>query len=201
MEELSSKKLIIIVLLLLVIAFGSGILIGKNYFAKGSEEIVATEPVEENIAPVNKTIRVYVAGEVKKPDVYELDDDAIVKDAVMLAGGFTENADTISINLAKKLSDGEEIIVYSKVIDASGSTGTVSNAINANPSSNRTGKVNINTASKDELMTLSGIGEVKAQAIIDYRTKNGPFRDIHDIVNVSGIGEKTFENIKDSITT
>ncbi len=201
MEELSSKKLIIIVLLLLVIAFGSGILIGKNYFAKGSEEIVETEPVEENIAPVNKTIKVYVAGEVKKPDVYELDDDAIVKDAVMLAGGFTENADTISINLAKKLSDGEEIIVYSKVIDASGSTGTVSNAINANPSSNRTGKVNINTASKDELMTLSGIGEVKAQAIIDYRTKNGPFKDIHDIVNVSGIGEKTFENIKDSITT
>lgn len=97
MEELSSKKLIIIVLLLLVIAFGSGILIGKNYFAKGSEEIVETERiVEENIAPVNKTIRVYVAGEVKKPDVYELDDDAIVKDAVMLAGGFTENADTIS---------------------------------------------------------------------------------------------------------
>ncbi len=201
MEELSSKKLIIIVLLLLVIAFGSGILIGKNYFAKGSEEIVAIEPVEENVAPINKTIRVYVAGEVKKPDVYELDDGAIVKDAVVLAGGFTENADTISINLAKKLSDGEEIIVYSKVTDASGSTGTVSNAINTNSSANRTGKVNINTASKDELMTLSGIGEVKAQAIIDYRTKNGPFRDIHDIVNVSGIGEKTFENIKDSITT
>jgi len=65
MEELSSKKLIIIVLLLLVIAFGSGILIGKNYFAKGSEEIVAIEPVEENVAPINKTIRVYVAGEVK----------------------------------------------------------------------------------------------------------------------------------------
>jgi len=119
----------------------------------------------------------------------------------VLAGGFTDNADTISINLAKKLSDGEEIIVYSKVTYASGSTGTVSNAINTNSSANRTGKVNINTASKDELMTLSGIGEVKAQAIIDYRTKNGPFRDIHDIVNVSGIGEKTFENIKDSITT
>jgi len=201
MEELSSKKLIIIVLLLLVIAFGSGILIGKNYFAKGSEEIVAIEPVEENVAPINKTIRVYVAGEVKKPDVYELDDGAIVKDAVVLAGGFTDNADTISINLAKKLSDGEEIIVYSKVTYASGSTGTVSNAINTNSSANRTGKVNINTASKDELMTLSGIGEVKAQAIIDYRTKNGPFKDIHDIVNVSGIGEKTFENIKDSITT
>jgi len=157
--------------------------------------------LRKNVAPINKTIRVYVAGEVKKPDVYELDDGAIVKDAVVLAGGFTDNADTISINLAKKLSDGEEIIVYSKVTYASGSTGTVSNAINTNSSANRTGKVNINTASKDELMTLSGIGEVKAQAIIDYRTKNGPFRDIHDIVNVSGIGEKTFENIKDSITT
>ena len=201
MEELSSKKLIVIIVLLVAIAFGSGVLIGKTYFAKGSEEIIETEAVKENITPIIKTIKVYVAGEVKKPDVYELDDGAIVKDAILLAGGFTENADTISINLAKKLTDGEEVIVYSKIADINGSTGIVSNTTNTNSSPNRTGKININTASKEELMTLSGIGEVKAQAIIDYRTKNGPFKDTHEIVNVSGIGEKTFEKIKDSITT
>jgi len=197
MESLDLKRLIIIGILLIIISFGLGILVGKTFFAKQvhphPDDIVVsgTEP-----KPIR--IKVYVTGEVKHPDVYELDTDSIVKDAIEKAGGTTEKADLIAINLAKRLSDGEQVIVPSKEQTAVNGTG---NAQISGSNSAKSKKININTASKEELMNLPGIGDVKAQAIIDYRTKNGPFKDIHEIVNVSGIGEKTFEKIKDLITT
>jgi competence protein ComEA len=197
MESLDLKRLIIIGILLIIISFGLGILVGKTFFAKQvnphPDDIVVS-----GIEPKPIKIKVYVTGEVKHPDVYELDTDSIVKDAIEKAGGTTEKADLIAINLAKRLSDGEQVIVPSKEQTAVNGTG---NAQISGSNSAKSGKININTASKEELMNLPGIGDVKAQAIIDYRTKNGPFKDIHEIVNVSGIGEKTFEKIKDLITT
>uniref|UniRef100_A0A7C4U478 Helix-hairpin-helix DNA-binding motif class 1 domain-containing protein n=1 Tax=Caldisericum exile TaxID=693075 RepID=A0A7C4U478_9BACT len=197
MESLDLKRLIIIGILLIIISFGLGILVGKTFFAKQvhphPDDIVVS-----GIEPKPIKIKVYVTGEVKHPDVYELDTDSIVKDAIEKAGGTTEKADLIAINLAKRLSDGEQVIVPSKEQTAVNGTG---NAQISGSNSAKSGKININTASKEELMNLPGIGDVKAQAIIDYRTKNGTFKDIHEIVNVSGIGEKTFEKIKDLITT
>ena len=192
MDTIDTKKIIVISVLLIFISFGLGLYVGKTY--------IVDKPKEPEIAPQiietqPQKIKVYVTGEVKHPDVYELDENSIVKDAIALAGGANENADLISINLAKKLSDGEEVIVPAK--------GSISNVPTSNPNGTtipNIGKININTATKEQLMTLPGIGEVKAQAIIDYRTKNGPFKSIHDIVNVSGIGEKTFEKIENLIT-
>ena len=192
MDTIDTKKIIVISILLIFISFGLGLYLGKTY--------IANKPKEPEIAPQiietqPQKIKVYVTGEVKHPDVYELDDNSIVKDAIALAGGANENADLISINLAKKLSDGEEVIVPAK-----GSNSNVSTSNSNGTTTPNIGKININTATKEQLMTLPGIGEVKAQAIIDYRTKNGPFKSIHDIVNVSGIGEKTFEKIENLIT-
>ncbi|BAL80970.1 helix-hairpin-helix domain-containing protein [Caldisericum exile] len=194
MDTLDTKKIIIILILLIFISFGIGLYVGKTYLSnnKAQEQPVIVQNVGNSS---QQKIKVYVTGEVKHPDVYELEENAIVKDAISLAGGVTENADLISINLAKKLTDGEEVIVPSK--DNSLLNSNNSTSLATTP---KTNKVNINKATKEELMTLPGIGEAKAQAIIDYRTKNGPFKTIHDIVNVSGIGEKTFEKIQDLIT-
>ncbi|MGB9769617.1 MULTISPECIES: helix-hairpin-helix domain-containing protein [Caldisericum] len=191
MDSIDNKKLIVILILLVFIALGIGMYIGKTYLVSNKEQ-TQTLDIQNTQELSPQKIKVYVTGEVKHPDVYELEENSIIKDAITLAGGVTENADLISINLAKKLTDGEEVIVPAKENSTSNSTVSASNA--------KTGKININSATKEELMTLPGIGEVKANAIIDYRTKNGPFKSIHDIVNVSGIGEKTFEKIKDLIT-
>ncbi|MGB9793599.1 helix-hairpin-helix domain-containing protein [Caldisericum exile] len=191
MDSIDNKKLIVILILLVFIALGIGMYIGKTYLVSNKEQ-TQTLDIQNTQELSPEKIKVYVTGEVKHPDVYELEENSIIKDAITLAGGVTENADLISINLAKKLTDGEEVIVPAKENSTSNSTVSASNA--------KTGKININSATKEELMTLPGIGEVKANAIIDYRTKNGPFKSIHDIVNVSGIGEKTFEKIKDLIT-
>lgn len=195
MEELDIKKVIIISILLIFIAFGSGILVGKAIYSKPQEvQISLEEQNTQEILP--KKIKVYIAGEVKKPDVYELEEGSIVKDAILLAGGATENANLLAINLAKRVNDEEQIIVPSK----STSSADLTFETSSSSTNSVKGKININTASKTELMELPGIGEAKAQAIIDFRTKNGPFKNLHDIVNVPGIGEKTYENIKDLIT-
>ncbi len=135
-------------------------------------------------------VQVYVKGEVKNPGVYELEVTERVHDAVEKAGGALETGDVSALDLARFLEDGETIYVppLNKVDSSAGEQAAYSGD-----------KININTASKEKLMTLEGIGESLAGRIAAYREKNGKFGDIHDIMNVSGIGEKKFENIKDSI--
>ncbi len=133
---------------------------------------------------------VHVAGEVVSPGVYTLLPTADrVADAVEAAGGFTDRADVDTVNLAAQLSDGQQIRVLAvgeSPADPGDGAGTGS-------------PININTASLAALQTLAGIGPIKAQAIIDYRESNGPFQRIEDILKVKGIGEKTFEAIRDQI--
>ena len=132
---------------------------------------------------------VYVTGEVVNPGVYTLSPTSDrVADAIKAAGGFTEYADVDSINQAEVLTDGQQIRV-----PAIGESPSL-----ADPAEGSL--IDINTASLERLQTLAGIGPVKAQAITDYRQGNGPFARIEDIVNVQGIGEATFESIKDRIT-
>ncbi len=140
---------------------------------------------KEPIYEPNKII-VQIMGEVNEPNVYELDEGTRLSELIELAGGFTENADIETVNQALQLRDEMKITILS----------IQSNEENQEQEN---GKININTADLDLLMSLSGIGEVKAQAIIDFREKNGPFTMIEEIQFVSGIGEKTFENIKDDI--
>lgn len=137
-------------------------------------------------------ITVYVNGEVNRPGVYSLVTGSRIKDAVEASGGFTADADIKRINLAKKVRDEDYIFIETK--DSSrGAAGASSSGISSD------GIVNINTATKEELMTVPGIGEVTAQKIIDYREKNGDFQKVEDLTKVDRIGEKTLAKFKDKI--
>ncbi len=146
-------------------------------------------------------ICVYITGEVEDPGVVYLDEGSRVSDAIETCGGMTSQASKESLNLARVLQDGEQIDVISiEAAAAQADPVSVSpSASTASSSSGANGVVNINTADATELQTLSGIGESKAKKIIDYREKNGAFRSIEDLSNVSGIGEKTVENLREYI--
>ena len=154
-----------------------------------------TPPLETPKPPVKK-ISVYVSGQVKNVAVVELEDNGNLRavDAVNLAGGLTEFADTEVINLAETISDGQHIHIPTKEILLQPSTKNFS----AQDSGD---KININTADVDKLSTLKGVGPSTAQKIIDYREQNGAFKTIDELKNVRGIGQKKFDTIKDRITT
>lgn len=139
-------------------------------------------------------IIVEIKGEVKDPDVYEIEDGSIIRDLINLAGGLTGEANTDGINRAEKLRGNQLIVIPNKSDMASGSV------INQNASTtNGSGVININTAPLEELKKITGVGDVKAQSIIDYRDKNGGFKSIEELKNIDGIGSKTFEKIKDQV--
>jgi competence protein ComEA len=139
-----------------------------------------------------------VAGWVRKPGVYEFATGQRVIDAVDAAGGARPGADLTALNLAAPLTDGTQILVP-KAGAAPVGAGTASAVSGADGGTGGT-LVNVNTASATELETLSGIGEVIAAAIVDYRTQNGPFTSVDQLEDVSGIGPATMEEIRDSVT-
>ena len=146
-------------------------------------------------------VYVYICGEVIKPGVYELSGDSRIYEAVDAAGGFTENAARECVNLASKVSDGMQITIYNREEAASLLADSAPVGENAGKSgTSGSGLVNLNTATKEELMTLKGIGESKAEDIIRYREKSGGFKKIEDIMKISGIMENGFQKIKDSFT-
>lgn len=148
---------------------------------------------------IKSNIFVYVCGSVNKPGVYELPEDSRVYEAVSAAGGISSDAYIEAINMAELLSDGEQIYVPSRN-DAEGSVNknTPSDVGAAVVAANKA--ININKASVEELMTISGIGKTKAESIVSYRNENGKFLTIEDITKVSGIGDSTFNKIKDKIS-
>jgi competence protein ComEA len=160
------------------------------------------------VAAIPTFIRVHVAGEVLRPGVYQLPGTARVVDAVDAAGGPTALADVDVINLAAALFDAAQVFVPRR-----GSVGTrapiprplpgvnVPPSPNANtPEGASSVRVNINTASMSDLDTLSGVGPSTAKAIIDYRTKNGPFGSIEDLLNVRGIGPAKLDAMREQVT-
>jgi len=159
------------------------------------EQTVTLEEDEpEESGKAEKPIKVYLTGQVKSPGVLTLSEGARVEDAIELAGGTLPDADLDRINLARKLKDegmyhvpavGEEI---SDNMDPDAASAMGSDA-----------KVNINEADQAQLETLNGIGPSKAQKIIQYREENGDFQSIEELMNVSGIGEKTFEGLREQI--
>lgn len=144
---------------------------------------------ESQLTETKRNIVVHLTGEVNQPDVYVVPEGTYLYELIKQAGGITENADLSYINLAQELMDGMRITIPGKK-PQSGSEIDHDNHH----------KININTATKEELMKLDGIGEVKARRIIEYRSTVGPFQRIEDIMRVNGIGVKTFEAIKGNIT-
>ncbi|WP_055071412.1 ComEA family DNA-binding protein [Clostridium massiliamazoniense] len=149
----------------------------------------------------NSKIVVEIKGEVVKPDVYELESGSRINDLINLAGGITENGDIESINRAEILNDGDCIIIKNIQFKNEGNEEEKENLLLDNNSlKSESRKININSADKEELMTLTGIGETKASSIIEYRSKNGKFVSIEQLAEVNGIGIKTVEKLKDKIT-
>lgn len=141
----------------------------------------------------NDVITVYVSGEVNNPGIVELNSNSKVSDAIEACGGFTPLADKDKINLAKKTTDGMQIQVNSQN----------TTAVDKQTSDNSTATsnlININTATKEELDTLPGIGPDTAQKILDYRQEQGNFQTLDDLKNVKGIGEAKFAKIQDKIS-
>ncbi len=179
----------------------------SSWQEEGEEGLTVTqaEAAQEGTASTAQPVRlsVHVVGEVANPGLYEVDAGSRVQAAIDAAGGFTNDANQGSVNLAREIVDGEQIVVASKnasVAGASGagSAGTASSGTSASGASG--GLVNINTADIAGLSSLAGIGEATAKKIIADREKNGPFKTTKDITRVSGIGDKKYEAIKDSIT-
>ncbi len=186
------KGLVIVLIIALLVMAGVGIKIrGKEQeIAFTAFEDYNNETVEKttNDNDTNGTIYVDIDGAVNKPGVYELHDGGRVNDAINMAGGLLDNAYTKNLNKAKKLIDGEKIYIISE------EEALIEEELNESSK-----LINLNTASINDLMSLPGIGEVYAQRIIDYRTEK-KFEQIDEIKNISGIGEKTFDKIKDLIT-
>jgi competence protein ComEA len=143
--------------------------------------------------PSPPPIIVDVAGWVRKPGVYQFATGDRVIDAVNRAGGARKGADLTTLNLAAPLTDGSQIVVPKPGATAPGGTGTTSTTGGGT-------LININTASETDLETLPGVGPVTAAAIIDYRTQNGPFSTVDDLIDVSGIGPSTLEQVRSFVT-
>ncbi len=166
-------------------------------------EIMVDEPQGED---VNKEVSedtvklvIDIDGCVKHPGIYEIDEGTRLYEVIEMAGGLTKSADTTLINQAEVLSDGQKIIIPKKAARYEGSDGKESDvSVAAGQTSD--GRININLADADTLQKIPGVGPATAEKILTYREANGMFKDIEDIKNISGIGEKTFEKMKDKIT-
>lgn len=183
---------------------------GREQGEAGSSDSQASDDAQDadgQASPAPAGIAVYVSGAVASPGVYTLAEGARACDAVEAAGGLREDASADSVNLARKLADGEQLAIPTQEQAASGAAsqagGAAASDAGAAGSSAQANAalrpVNINTAGLEELDSLSGVGPATAQAIIDEREANGPFSSIEDIQRVSGIGEKKFEKLKAEI--
>jgi len=155
-----------------------------------AKPFVSTAPSSPSPSP----LIVDVAGAVRKPDVYEFTEGDRIVDAIDAAGGATAKASLESLNLAAPLTDGLQVLVPKQA------PGQVSGAPPVAGSGGPAALVNVNTASATELEELPGIGEVIAQRIVDYRTQNGPFTSVDDLLDVSGIGDAILAEIHDLVT-
>lgn len=208
------KKTLLILTMISVILGSVIFIIYKNNQNEKEEvvEIFKEDTKEQDKKEENtsiKKITVDIKGMVNNPGVYEVDSDLRVNDVIALAGGLKEGADTSNINLAKIVSDEMTIIVYSteevlekfkQEVCICNCPYIVNDACIDEDSDDNNNLININTASVEELTTLTGIGDVKAEAIIKYRNEVGKFKTKEEILNVDGIGESLFEKIKDDIT-
>jgi len=164
------------------------LLVGATFYFYEGEEISTTEKI---ITPAKKVFTVFVSGQVKTPAVIKLEDNGDLRlvDAVNAAGGLTDFADTEIVNLSEPLQDGQHIHIPTKEI--------VFQEFTASGDGNL---ININTADETELQKIKGIGPAMSKRIIDFREQNGNFESIEDLKKVRGIGEKTFEKMKNDIT-
>ncbi|WP_017187326.1 helix-hairpin-helix domain-containing protein [Alkalibacillus haloalkaliphilus] len=192
------KKWLVVVIIIFMIVF---------YFILHSDEELAIENEnnsfllleeqneleKEGLEVDGEKWAVDVKGEIESPGVYHVERGKRVVDVIELAGGFTKEADSKFVNLAELVYD--EMVIYVPNKEEEGSSSAVTQGNNGSDGS----KIRVNTATVEELMSLPGIGEQRAQTIIEYREEHGSFTSVEDLLNISGIGEKTLENFKEDI--
>lgn len=227
MRFIKKYKYLLTILLIIILTILA--IINKDKLIKESTDKFVIDNIEELEDTKNfGQLYVDIKGAIVNPGVYEVDDETIVNEVIEKAGGLLENADTSIINLARRVEDGDLIIIYTKEEVANSNiletetvikvvdkecvcpniqndacindeiTDNITNTKEENKNTNNV--VNINTATLNELMTINGIGEAKAKEIISYREEKGKFTKIEDIMEVNGIGESLFNKIKDYIT-
>ena len=223
------KKFVVFIVAIVVLIVGFIIMNNSNDVVEASAPSTVKKSSNENNEIKKKEtkdtkdevprIKVDIKGSVAAPDVYEVDSNSRVIDVINIAGGVTEDADTDNINLSKKVSDEDVIIIYSREeldnnkksyeekIDyckSDNNSACATNVVTFDDNSTKedagSSIININTATVEDLMKLSGIGEAKAKSIIEYRNSIGSFSKVEDIKNVTGIGDSIFDKIKDYIT-
>ena len=188
LAEFSPRALKATITVLAVVAFGTYVFssgIGKDNtvtIPKGIE--TADEPTEIS----SPKIYVHVAGSVKSPGIYQLESGTRVYDAVLAAGGFTAKANQASVNMARALNDGEQLLISSQ------------NGVQSFENSMVSSLISLNQASASQLEELPGVGPALAGRMIDWRTANGGFKAKEDLLNVAGIGDKLFASVKDLVT-
>jgi competence protein ComEA len=196
LDSLSRAELAGLVVVVLITLAGAGLWyarsLPKPIAITAAEPSGASGTKPASAAPVPLVI-VDVAGWVRRPGVYEFAEDDRVIDAIERAGGARKGADLAALNLAAPLADGTQVLVPRSGGSASGATAGAT-------SPDGTSLINVNTASAIELEALPGVGEVLAAAIVRYRTEHGPFATVDDLVDVSGIGPLTLEEIRDHTT-
>ncbi len=190
-----NNKNIKFILIILVVT-----LIGGQYVKNKQDKITYIEKDEISSTTDYKDlkreeyIKVYISGEVKNPDIYEVEKGLRVIDVIELAGGTTDNGDIKNINLAEYVEDAQHILIPS--ISGTIENITIEDIENQDIKANS--KINLNKATKEELMTVNGIGEVTADKIILYREEHGMFTTVSELKEIKGIGDKTFDKMKDS---
>lgn len=225
-KEQKEKRLITIFVFIMIIYFVSSNVLNINGKSKeeGNNSLSSSEfsKKEETIDEIsNEKIYIHITGEVKNPGVLKINDGTRLADVIEKAGGIKENGDIKYLNLAKKVQDGEKIYIPNKkeitefekgqMEEKIGDTARYieensiskeKNAKNENKTKEKEKNkniININKASKEELIKIPGIGDITAQKIIEKRKKNGDFKNIEEIKSVEGIGEAKFEKIKNNI--
>ena len=186
-------------IVLVLVGLGIAVLVSA-FGAHGSSESITPPPASATNGATGgarsssggATIYIHILGAVARPGLYLLADGERALDAVGAAGGFTATADQSGVNLARLLVDGEQILVpeIGEAPAAGVAPGTQTPG----------GKVNINTADETVLETLPRVGPAMAKRIVDWRTKNGRFTAVEDLMSVTGVGEKTFDQLKDLVT-
>lgn len=186
-QPLSKKLVLVVAAMVATVVF---LINGVNSGA--SEKVTVSAPLPSDQVLIKPaTIYVHIVGEVNAPGIYELDSGARVVDVIFAAGGLSQNADQASVNLAREVTDGEQVVVFkigAAPVLSGGSSASVSN------------QISLNRATAAELEALPGVGPALAGRMIDWRTANGGFKKKEDLLHISGIGDKLFAGIKNEVT-
>ena len=182
-------KLLVIILMVGALLLGGCTKTEEDLFVTKEPEVV----VQEATKPEEHKIIVEIKGHILNPGVYVLDENQRLNDLIILSGGASENANLRHVNLAMKIMDGDSFYIPSmdEEVDP-----MVQSSLGGGET--KEGKINLNQASKEELMTVTGIGPATADNILAYREENGPFKTVEDLLQVNRIGEKTLDKIRDS---